>query len=141
MTITLYHLSLHDLDTFTCLIASSLKEGACVHLEGDLGSGKTAFCQALLVHLGVRERVKSPTYTLIETYCVDGLCIRHCDLYRLDKPEQTRELDLDEAPSDPDLLLIEWPERLGPLIPTRAIHIHLKDQGEGRCLAMRDQRG
>lgn len=128
-------------------LAPALNSGDMVLLSGDLGTGKSTFARALIRALPGAdgqiyddEPIPSPTYTLVQTYDRALGTVGHFDLYRLSEPEEIWDLGLEDI-LEQGVALIEWPERLGPLIPTRAIHIHLKDQGEGRCLAMRDQRG
>jgi len=106
-------------------LASLARPGDVLALWGDLGGGKTtlarAFIQALL---GDDEEVPSPTFTLVQTYDAADATIWHFDLYRLERPEDVTELALDEALAD-GICLIEWPERLGTLIPARRLDIAL----------------
>lgn len=97
-----------------------------IGLSGALGSGKTCFARAfILARLGPRE-VPSPTFTLVEAYESDrGPTIWHFDLYRLEKPEEAYELGIEEAFAD-GIALIEWPERLGSLLPREHLGIVLE---------------
>jgi tRNA threonylcarbamoyladenosine biosynthesis protein TsaE len=104
--------------TAQALARSRVIGNACLHLQGDLGAGKTTFARALLRALGVQGRIKSPTYALLEPYDVAGLSIAHMDLYRLDDPQAWASAGLRDVLAAPGLKLIEWPERAAPLLPT-----------------------
>ena len=103
-----------------------------IHLEGDLGAGKTTFARALLTSLGVGERVKSPTYSLVESYRVGGLDAHHLDLYRIADAGELEWLGLGDLWSDSALVLIEWPERARGALPAADLVLHLKHAGERR---------
>ena len=91
--------------------APAFYTGGVLFLRGELGTGKTTFARALLQALGVGQRVKSPTYSLIESYCTDELEIHHIDLYRISDPEELEWLGLPDLFIGPNLLVVEWPER------------------------------
>jgi tRNA threonylcarbamoyladenosine biosynthesis protein TsaE len=114
-------------------LAPQLKTGGVVHLIGDLGTGKTTFARAALRQLGVRERVKSPTYSLIESYTIDGLALHHLDLYRIGDESELDFLGLAELTEGRSVLLVEWPERGGSRLPAD-LRIHLAHAGETRDL-------
>lgn len=115
-------MTMHDVSDLSALKAVAadfvkrLKGGDVVYLLGDLGAGKTTFCQFLLQQAGVKERVKSPTYTLYETYAVDGRTYVHMDLYRLADPEELYFLGIEELPDDA-VLLVEWPDKGRGVLP------------------------
>jgi tRNA threonylcarbamoyladenosine biosynthesis protein TsaE len=109
-------------------------DGAVIYLHGDLGAGKTTLARGLLRALGVAGAVRSPTYTLIEPYSVNGRSVVHMDLYRLTDPEEWWGLGLDTWPPDRSLWLVEWPERAGGLLPAPTLDIRLTVQGGGRGL-------
>ncbi len=99
-------------------------------LGGSLGVGKTHLARALVRALGPAEaEVPSPTFTLVQTYETTRLEVWHFDLYRLERPEDAWELGLEEALAD-GLVLIEWPERLGSLLPAPRLDVTLS-YGEG----------
>lgn len=105
-------------------IAASLEPGDAVALEGDLGAGKTTLARAILVALGLREDVPSPTFTLVQRYETARLAVAHFDLYRIEKEAEMEELGLDEALSE-GAVLIEWPERARSHLPEGALHVQL----------------
>ncbi len=105
---------------------------ATVFLHGELGAGKSALVRAILVALGVKRRVGSPTYTLVETYDTERLQIVHVDLYRIRTRYEIDELDLWELPEAPALLLCEWAERGEASLPSPDLRISLLHQTTGR---------
>ena len=132
-------LQLHALDEAALValarrLAPALRGGAVVHLRGELGAGKTTFARALLQALGVGERVKSPTYSLIESYRVDALDIHHLDLYRIADPQELEWLGLAELADPAALLLVEWPERGGTALPAPDLILHLHHAAAARDL-------
>lgn len=97
-------------------IAVASRPGDLILLAGDLGAGKTAFARAFIrTRAGSAIDVPSPTFTLVQTYDLPGGSIWHVDLYRTARTAEARELGLDEALADA-IVLIEWPERLGPAL-------------------------
>ncbi len=123
-------------------LAPLLRPGDVLALEGDLGAGKTAFARALINALPhpdgsyVEEEVPSPTFTLVQTYNRQTYNRRpaevwHVDLYRIERPEDALELGLEEAFSEA-ICLIEWPERLGPLLPAKALSVRIMLRGDER---------
>ena len=105
-------------------LAKRARPGDVIALRGDLGAGKTAFARAFIRALGGSEEVPSPTFTLVQVYALKAATIWHFDLYRLHSPEEAWELGIEEAFST-GIALIEWPERLGPLLPERRLDITL----------------
>jgi tRNA threonylcarbamoyladenosine biosynthesis protein TsaE len=106
--------------------------GAVLYLQGDLGAGKTTCARALLRALGVVGLVRSPTYTLVETYELAALTCIHVDLYRLQSLTEVDELGLRDLVGPNSLLLVEWPERGGPALPAADLSVVLNYAGEGR---------
>src|SRR5687768_6215208 len=115
-------------------LAPSVREGGVIHLRGELGAGKTTFARALLQALGVGERVKSPTYSLIESYEAGGIDIHHLDLYRIADPEELEWLGLDGLWRPGALVLVEWPQRGGALLPAADLELELRHAGPRRDL-------
>lgn len=105
-------------------LAGLAKRGDVFALWGGLGTGKTTFARAFIGAAGAAEEVPSPTFTLVQAYDAGGLTIHHFDLFRLSAPEDTDELAMDEAFAD-GVSLIEWPDRLGPRLPTGRLDVAL----------------
>ena len=116
-------------ETATAALAARISALAAsadvIALKGDLGTGKTTFARAFIRARGARdEEVPSPTFTLVQVYELVPTAIWHFDLYRLQSSEEAWELGIEDAFSG-GISLIEWPERLGPLLPERRIEITL----------------
>jgi len=105
-------------------VAALVQPGDVIALKGDLGSGKTTFARAFIAARGGGEVVPSPTFTLVQTYNLPGGAVWHFDLYRLRTAEEAWELGIEEAFAA-GVSLIEWPERLGLLLPKRHLMILL----------------
>ena len=112
-------------------IAGLIEPGDLITLSGDLGAGKTTFARAFIHALGGAEEVPSPTFTLVQTYPLEGVTVWHFDLYRLAAPEEAWELDLEDALAE-GVCLIEWPDRLGGLLPDERLDLDLTITGAGR---------
>jgi tRNA threonylcarbamoyladenosine biosynthesis protein TsaE len=98
-----------------------------VALEGDLGAGKTAFTKIIAKLLGVEEQVSSPTFVIEKVYALQNQIFTyliHIDAYRLENPQELETLGWQKIIADPgNLILIEWPEKAGHLIPSQARRI------------------
>jgi len=106
--------SLDETEAWGARFALCLQAGDIVYLKGAMGAGKSSLCRSIIRSLVADVGdVPSPTFSLIQTYEADKFLIHHLDLYRLERPEDTLELGLDEL-NFGAVMLIEWPERLGP---------------------------
>lgn len=107
-----------------------LKAGDVICLEGNLGAGKTTITQGLAQGWGSLDAVSSPTFILVNMYRrADSGHLYHLDAYRLDSVPEAEQLDLDSMLAD-GALIIEWPERLGNLIPKEHLWIQLEHMAE-----------
>jgi tRNA threonylcarbamoyladenosine biosynthesis protein TsaE len=117
-------------------LAGVLDSGLVIYLQGELGAGKTSFARALLGALGVGERIKSPTYSLVEGYLAGDRAAWHLDLYRIADPGELEWLGLD-ALADPDaLVLVEWAERGRGALPAADLVASFSYAGTGRGAEM-----
>jgi tRNA threonylcarbamoyladenosine biosynthesis protein TsaE len=121
---------------FARRLSASLADGGVIHLHGELGAGKTTFARALLRALGVDARIKSPTYSLVESYELGDLAIHHLDLYRIADPGELEWLGLADLASGRHLILIEWPQRAGDVLPPPDLIVHLDHAGAARAIAL-----
>ena len=122
------------------LLAPLLRSGDILTLTGTLGSGKTAFARALLRLLAQDStlEVPSPTFTLLQIYDTPHMAVVHADLYRINSPEELEELGWEEATQDA-LMVIEWPDRLGPLTPHNRLDVEFvapSEEADARLLTV-----
>ncbi len=111
-------------------IAKLATQGDVIALHGDLGVGKSVFSRAFIRALTSQdEEVPSPTFTLVQIYNTDDTEIYHFDMYRLDSPDDSLELGIEEAFAD-GISLIEWPSKLGTYLPWNCLNIDITP-GEG----------
>lgn len=118
-------------------LQEALEPGAAViFLDGPLGAGKTSMARAILRAMGEEGPVRSPTYTLMEPYEVNGRRVCHMDLYRLGDPEELAYLGIRDLDESGLLLLVEWPERGAGMLPAADLCIQLSHAGSGREAAL-----
>lgn len=120
------------------LLARVLKPGLTIFLDGDLGAGKTTLVRGLLRALGYAGKVKSPTFTLLESYAISSLNfpLYHFDFYRFTHPDEFIEAGLDEyfgqTGDDAGVCLVEWPDKAGDHLLHPDLRIALAVVGEAR---------
>lgn len=113
---------------------------AFIALHGDLGAGKTTFVRHLLRALGVRERIKSPTYTVMEPHEAGGVPIYHFDFYRFNDPREWEDAGFRDVFAGPGLKVAEWPEKAAGLLPTADLVIRIEaDPDEVRHVELKAQ--
>lgn len=112
-------------------IGAALRSGDTVALTGELGAGKTTLVRGLIQADVPGMEVPSPTYTLVQTYDLARYELWHCDLYRLNHPDEAFEIGLIDA-FDEAVCILEWPDKIGGHLPDTALSIHITFNGEGR---------
>jgi tRNA threonylcarbamoyladenosine biosynthesis protein TsaE len=117
-------------------IAAALRPGDAILLHGDLGAGKTSLTRGLLRALCADPQldVPSPSYTLVQSYETPLCPIHHFDLWRLDGPNALPELGWDDARTD--IVIVEWPDRLGAYMPDPHLSITLRYDGDRRIATL-----
>lgn len=123
-------------DALAARLAAVARPGDVIALQGELGAGKTRFARAFIAARGGDEAVPSPTFTLVQSYDLPGVTVWHFDLYRLRAAEEAWELGIEDAFRD-GISLIEWPERLGILLPRRRLLISLDFAGKPQARQVR----
>jgi tRNA threonylcarbamoyladenosine biosynthesis protein TsaE len=111
-------------------LAPTLVPGDVMSLSGDLGAGKTVFVQGLGAALGVRQRITSPSFTLVHEYS-GRYQILHLDVYRLESIQEVLDLGFEELLDPAAILLVEWGEAVRPLLPARYLHVDLRRSDGG----------
>jgi tRNA threonylcarbamoyladenosine biosynthesis protein TsaE len=118
-------------------LGATLGPGAVVALTGELGAGKTCFVQGLVRGLGATVRATSPTFVLVNQY-TGRVSIHHVDAYRTDSMTELIDLGLLEMVGGEGVTVIEWADKLTPLLPADSIHVHIAGVGdEPRTITIR----
>lgn len=113
-------------------MAAALQAGVVIFLLGDLGAGKTTFTRGLLAGLSYHGKVKSPTYTLVESYPLEAFTVHHFDLYRFADPEEWDDAGFRDYFGADTVCLVEWPDKAGALLPQADLTLELDVSGTGR---------
>lgn len=116
--------------------ASGIEAGQVIFLRGELGAGKTTWVRGMLRRLHHTGAVKSPTYTLLETYTLTRCNVYHFDLYRISTPEELEQLAFRDYLDGSGVCLVEWPEQGRGLLPEPDCMIDFQYDIDGRCLTM-----
>lgn len=117
---------------FGAQLARELQPGLTFYLEGDLGAGKTSLVRGMLRALGYAGRVKSPTYTLIESYSLPTFELYHFDLYRMHDPREWLDAGFRDVNDGRAISLIEWPQKAAGWLPPPDVLIAFRIGDDGR---------
>lgn len=113
-------------------LARALEPGLSIFLRGGLGAGKTTLVRGCLRALGYREKVKSPTYTLVEVYNVSSIDLYHFDFYRFDSPQEWAATGFREYFNPASVCLVEWPEKVEGQLLAADLELRLGIDDTGR---------
>jgi len=125
-----------SLEVFAGRLATCLTSPLVLTFSGDLGAGKTTFIRAMLRAVGITTAIKSPTFSLIESYQWQHLQIHHFDLYRIYDSAELEYIGFREYFSENAICCIEWPERASPSLDYADIHFSFAICGGGRLLTI-----
>ena len=124
--------SLEGIDAAAQQFAAAIGDSRVVAFYGSMGAGKTTFISALCRFYGVVDDVCSPTFTIVNEYLTDGgERIYHFDFYRIDNPAEAVDIGFGEYVYSGCLCLIEWPEKIGPLLPDDTLVVRIEAQEDG----------
>lgn len=112
-----------DMEALGAQLMRALGETRLIYLRGPLGAGKTTLVRGMLRALGHTGTVKSPTFTLVEPYELDGTRFYHFDLYRLKQPEELEFLGMRDYLEGQGICVIEWADRARELLPEPDIDV------------------
>lgn len=107
-------------------LAGQAAAGQIYALEGDLGAGKTVFCQGFAAGLEVNELVNSPTFTIVQEYTTGKIPLYHFDVYRIEEPEELEEIGYEEYFFGEGICLIEWASRIRELLPQQTVQVQIR---------------
>ncbi len=130
---------LHDeADTiaFGRSLAARFEGGGRIYINGELGAGKTTLCRGILRHFEYSGAVKSPTFTLVESYELPRQTIYHFDLYRLADPDELEYIGIDDYFSPENLCLVEWPQRAADSLPECDLEVTLTIARRERVISL-----
>ena len=99
--------------------------------HGDMGVGKTTLIRAICRNLGVKSEVTSPTFALVNEYLIDKGLVCHFDFYRINKISEALDFGIDEYFDSGAWCLIEWPEKIGELLPDDVVAVYLHENPDG----------
>ena len=125
---------------FTATLQPREDRATLVTLSGELGAGKTTFVQTVASSLGIIEDVTSPTFVIEKVYALQDQTFErliHIDAYRLHEVHELEVLGWKELIADPgNLIMLEWPEKVAPIIPEHALRLRFDIQGDGRIITL-----
>lgn len=126
-----------ETEKFGAHLSDSCQGYGLIFLKGELGAGKTTLTRGLVHHFGHQGAVKSPTYTLVESYTIKEQKIYHFDLYRISDPEELEFIGIRDYLAEKSLVIIEWPEKAQSILPQADLTIQLCLENNHRKITWR----
>jgi tRNA threonylcarbamoyladenosine biosynthesis protein TsaE len=122
---------LHDLDGIAVRIIKAVGDDRILALYGQMGVGKTTLIRSICRNLGVSTEVTSPTFALVNEYPASEGPVYHFDFYRVNRLSEALDFGIDEYFDSGNWCLIEWPEKIGELLPENAVSLFLEEESDG----------
>ncbi|AGF47103.1 putative ATPase or kinase [Candidatus Kinetoplastibacterium desouzaii TCC079E] len=119
---------------FSSIFSKSEPSTLHINLKGDIGTGKTTFARSFLQNMGIKDRIKSPSYSLLESYKALNLNIYHFDFYRIDDPIEFINLGFKDILKEKALFFIEWPEKVEKYLPIPDLELSFQCYKTGRIV-------
>lgn len=121
---------------FAAQVAKQCRAPQIIFLRGNLGAGKTTLTRGMLNAWGYQGKVKSPTFTLVESYDFPNFKVNHFDLYRVNDPEELELIGIRDYFTDDAICILEWPEKAGNLLPKPDLDINIEIHDQQRHVIM-----
>ena len=118
--------SLDELDKVAEAVIDSLNGRTVVAFDAPMGAGKTTLISRIAAHLGAEDSVTSPTFAIVNQYEGKERTIYHFDMYRIERVEEALDFGSEEYLSSGDLCLVEWPEKIEPLLPEDTMVVRIE---------------
>ena len=118
--------SLDELDKVAEAVIDSLNGRTVVAFDAPMGAGKTTLISRIAAHLGAEDSVTSPTFAIVNQYEGRERTIYHFDMYRIERVEEALDFGSEEYLSSGDLCLVEWPEKIEPLLPEDTMVVRIE---------------
>lgn len=118
--------SLDELDTIAEAVINSLDGRTVVAFDAPMGAGKTTLISRIAALLGAEDSVTSPTFAIVNQYEGKEHTIYHFDMYRIERVEEALDFGSEEYLSSGDLCLVEWPEKIEPLLPDDTMVVRIE---------------
>ena len=133
--------SAENMEAAGASLIRSISAPSVIFLRGNLGAGKTTFVRGALRALGYQGLVKSPTFTLVETYTFEKFSVHHFDLYRISDPEELDFIGVREYNNDDTICFIEWPDMGLRMLPKPSVEVNIEYLNDHRLLTIIDHQG